>query len=74
MPGTMAKRIIPENAIPTASQVRELRTALGLTLESMAEKIGVKPSTVYGWELPSQKRRPSASHAILLRLLENGDL
>ena len=72
---TMAKRrIIPERGEITPAQVRALREHLGLSLEALAEKLGVKPSTIYGWETPSQKRRPSPSHAILLRLLEDGSL
>ena len=72
---TMAKkRIIPENGTVTPEQVRALRKELGLSLEELAAKIGVKPSTVYAWETPSQHRNPPESRAILLRLLEAGDL
>ena len=71
----MAKRrIIPKNSVPHPLQVRALREYLGLTREQLAERIGVRPSTIYSWETPSQKRWPSPSHAILLRLLEDGKL
>ena len=68
------RRLIPLNRHPTPAEIRQLREAKGLTREQMAEKIGVQPSTVYGWEMPSQKRRPSPSHVILLRLLEDESL
>ena len=74
MPTMAKRRIIPEKGEVTAAQVRALREHLGLSLEDLAAKVGVKPSTIYSWETPSQKRRPSESHAILLRLVEDGDL
>lgn len=58
----------------TPAEIRALRERLGLTLEQAAEKVGVQPSTWYKWETPSQKRNPSPSHLILIRLLEQGKL
>lgn len=67
-------RIIPETGIPSPEQIRKLREEKGFSLEEAAAKVGVKPLTWYGWETPSQRRRPSPSHAILLRLLEDNTL
>lgn len=50
-------------------EIRALRLGLGLSLEQAAEKVGVRPRTWMGWELPSQKRHPSPSHLILIRLM-----
>jgi transcriptional regulator with XRE-family HTH domain len=60
--------------IPTPKKIRALRQRLGLTIAQAAEKVGVQPRTWYGWELPSQKRRPSPSHAILLHLMAEGTI
>lgn len=54
------------------AEIRALRLRLKLTLQEAAEKVGVAWRTWYGWELKSQKRKPSPSHVILLRLLEKG--
>ena len=63
-----------EPVIPTPEAIRALRLRLGLSLEECAARVGVSPLTWYGWELPSQKRRPSRSHAILLALLAAGKI
>lgn len=66
----MAKR----QANPWPARLKKLRADLGLTIEQAAEKVGVRPWTWYGWETPSQDRKPSKSHAILIDLLESGKL
>jgi DNA-binding transcriptional regulator YiaG len=58
----------------TPAEIRAIRLRLGLTIEEAAEKVGVVPTTFRKWELPSQKRTPSPSQAILIRLLEQGKL
>ncbi len=68
---TMSKR---KSDLLTPQRIREIRERLGLNYDQAATKIGVKPRTWQAWEQPSQKREPSASHAILIRLLEAGDL
>ena len=61
----------PEPVIPLATpeDVRLLREGIRLTVEQAAEKIGVLPRTWRSWEQPSQKRQPSDSHKILIRLM-----
>ena len=66
--------IMTARKIPSPKRIRQIREGRGLTLEQAAELVGVKPSTWYGWETPSQKRRPSPSHAILIGLIEDGTL
>ena len=56
----------------TPKRIKALREEKNLTREQLAEKVGVQPSTVYHWELPSQKRRPNPSHCILLDNIESG--
>lgn len=68
----MAKR--KKAGTPSPAEIRAIRRARGLTIEQAAASVGVKPRTWLAWELPSQKRTPSPSHVILIRLLENGDL
>lgn len=65
---TMSKR---RDAL-TPARLREIRERLGLSVEQAAAKVGVRPRTWHSWELPSQKRHPSPSHEILIRLLEGG--
>lgn len=43
-----------------AARLRMLRGKAGLTVEELAEKLNVKPITVYGWE--SGKRSPHISN------------
>lgn len=71
---TMAKKKKPLAPLDTPEQVRAFRLSLGLTIEQAADRIGIKPRTWKSWEQPSQDRGPSASHVILLRLLESGEL
>jgi DNA-binding transcriptional regulator YiaG len=58
--------------IPSPAEIKAARGALSIA--QAAARVGVKPSTWYGWETPSQHRRPSPSHAILIRLLRSGKL
>jgi DNA-binding transcriptional regulator YiaG len=68
----MAKRRSTRPLTPKG--IRAIRESLGLSIEQAAAKVGVKPRTWQAWEQPSQKRDPSPSHAILIRLLEDGSL
>lgn len=67
MPSKRSKPVVPH--IPSPEEIKAIRVKRGLTIEEAAEKVGVRPSTWYGWETPSQNRRPSPSHAILIGLL-----
>jgi transcriptional regulator with XRE-family HTH domain len=67
--GTMTKE-----RLTLSERLRRLRARRGLTVEQAAEAVGVKPRTWQSWEQPSQDRRPSASHLILIDLLERGKL
>lgn len=58
----------------TPDGIRSLREQLGLTVEQAAEKVGVTSRAWRSWEQPSQDRRPSPSHEILIRLLEDGTI
>lgn len=62
------------NIFWTPERVRALRLRLRLTLDAAASKVGVRPRTWLGWELPSQNRHPSKSHEILLTLLDAGKI
>jgi DNA-binding transcriptional regulator YiaG len=64
----------PAAKVWTPAAVRATRERLGLTIEQAAAKVGVTPRTFYSWELASQDREPSASHKILLGLLDSGTL
>lgn len=68
----MAERKRPRvpDRIPSPDEIRAIREARGYSYEQAAEKVGVQPSTWYGWEHPSQNRQPSKSHAILIWLLK----
>lgn len=68
----MAKK--KANPIQSAADIRAIRNRLGLSRAAAAEKVGVKLRTWVAWETPSQDRRPSESHAILIRLLAEGKL
>jgi DNA-binding transcriptional regulator YiaG len=61
---SMAKK---RSTSPTPAQIRALRLRLGLTLEEIADKVGVSARTWMSWELPSQKRKPGR---LALRLLK----
>ncbi|NPV69753.1 MAG: helix-turn-helix transcriptional regulator [Firmicutes bacterium] len=41
-----------------AERLRSLRNSKGLTQEKLAEQIGVKRSTIAGYEAPSKEREP----------------
>ncbi len=69
--GTVAKR---KSNVLTPKRIRDIREKLGLTIEQAAERIGVMPRTWRAWEQPSQGRSPSESHAILIRLLQDGTI
>lgn len=64
----------PKQPALTPARIRAIRKGLGLTVAQAAAKVGVAPRTWLGWELPSQDRRPSASHVILIRLLQAGKI
>lgn len=51
-----------------ASMIRTLRTALGLTQEQFAGKIGVTVSTVNRWE--NDKSRPSSLAMLRIKALQ----
>jgi len=55
-------------------RLKGIRAERRLTIAQAAALVGVARSTWYGWETPSQDRRPSSSHAILIDLLEQGKL
>lgn len=70
----MSKQRKRPAGVPRPAEIRGIREALGLTVEQAAARIGVKPRTWLYWELPKQQRWPSASHLILIRLLQDGTL
>jgi DNA-binding transcriptional regulator YiaG len=51
----------------TPRQIKQLRKSRGWTVRDLAEKTGVSPRTVEGWE---QGRKPSAAALRLLKLLK----
>lgn len=59
---------------PWPSLLKRIRKERGLTIEQAAAKVGVTPRAWKSWEQPSQNRRPSKSHAILISLVRRGDL
>jgi DNA-binding XRE family transcriptional regulator len=60
--------------IPTPEELRALRERLGLTQAEAADKVGVARRTWMYWENPARDRRPSSSHAKLIKLLADGKL
>lgn len=46
-------------SLPTASHIRELREAAGLTQENAARMLGVSVASWYGWERGRSTMRPA---------------
>ena len=54
----------------TATDLRRLRTRLGLTQAQLAERVGVPSNTIARWERAEMKMRPAMDRLIRLAVPE----
>lgn len=52
------ERIRMRRTLPTPAKRAEIRKAAGLTLQDLADAIGVTPATIHYWEQGTRNPRP----------------
>lgn len=52
------ERIRMRRTLPSPEKRREIREAAGLTLQDLADAIGVTPATIHYWEQGTRNPRP----------------